>query len=153
MILGTECAYCGPRKSADAEERIPVTTLPSGEVVLQPDGNFPGYCILYYHRHATELFQLTLEERTRFIEDVANLAHAIWKVCRPAKLNYAILGNELPHLHVHVIPRYPTDGWWGKPIWLRPPHERLPLDASKAQQIAEAIRNELTPQEGQNHER
>ena len=33
---------------------------------------------------------------------------------QPVKLNYDILGNSLPHLHTHVMPRYaddPKPGW------------------------------------------
>ncbi|MGC8666975.1 MAG: HIT family protein [Chthonomonadales bacterium] len=153
LITGTECAYCRRAAPSDPELRVPVGTLPSGEVFLQRDGNFPGYCILYLRRHAAELFELTPSERASLIEDVAALAHAIWTVCRPSKLNYAILGNELPHLHVHVIPRYPDDGWWGKPIWLRPHQERVELPEPRAREIAEALRRELSSYEGQSHER
>jgi diadenosine tetraphosphate (Ap4A) HIT family hydrolase len=28
---------------------------------------------------------------------------------RPVKLNCDVLGNSLPHLHTHVIPRYAED--------------------------------------------
>ena len=34
--------------------------------------------------------------------------------CEPVKLNYDLLGNSLPHLHTHVVPRYaddPKPGW------------------------------------------
>lgn len=153
MVAGTECAYCRPAEPSGTDERIPVAALPSGQVYLQPDGNFPGYCILYLGRHASELFQLTPQERASLVEDVAALAQAIWNVCKPSKLNYAILGNELPHLHVHVIPRYPNDGWWGKPIWLRPPEDRLPLAPERASEIVDGLRNELLFHEGQSHER
>jgi diadenosine tetraphosphate (Ap4A) HIT family hydrolase len=32
-------------------------------------------------------------------------------------MNVESLGNLMPHLHWHVIPRYRNDGRWGQPIW------------------------------------
>ena len=41
------------------------------------------------------------------------------------KLNYDVLGNSLPHLHTHVIPRYADDP---RPGWPFPfPEDEPPL--------------------------
>jgi len=37
------------------------------------------------------------------------VAKAVDDRYRPAKLNLQILGNTVPHLHTHVIPRYASD--------------------------------------------
>ena len=42
---------------------------------------------------------------------------AIVAVCKPDHMNVESLGNVMPHLHWHVIPRYKRDGRWGQPIW------------------------------------
>lgn len=34
---------------------------------------------------------------------------------RPAKLNLMALGNSLPHLHAHIVPRYVDDPDPGRP--------------------------------------
>lgn len=39
---------------------------------------------------------------------------AVERAFEPVKLNYNLLGNSLPHLHTHVVPRYaddPRPGW------------------------------------------
>lgn len=36
------------------------------------------------------------------------------EVMEPVKLNYSILGNSVPHLHTHVVPRYREDP---RPLW------------------------------------
>lgn len=36
----------------------------------------------------------------------------------PDHVNIAALGNLVPHLHWHIIPRYRADPHWGAPIWL-----------------------------------
>ncbi len=30
----------------------------------------------------------------------------------PDKINIAALGNMVPHLHIHIIPRFINDPWW-----------------------------------------
>ncbi len=117
-----------------------LTTLPSGLVRLQDDGSFPGYCILYYRRHVTELHELSPAERRQLMDDLARLAEAIAAVCRPAKLNYACLGNLVPHLHWHIVPRCPDDGWWGRPFTDRPEPQKRPLAPEEYARLREALR-------------
>jgi len=38
----------------------------------------------------------------------------------PDHVNVESLGNVVPHLHWHVIPRYLDDARWGMPIWTTP---------------------------------
>jgi diadenosine tetraphosphate (Ap4A) HIT family hydrolase len=102
-------------------------TLPPGEVVW----NFPhsvallgtwqyyeGYCVLVSRRHATELSGLDDAQRRAFLEEMCLLARAIEFACRPHKLNYELLGNQVPHLHWHLFPRSRQDPDHLKPVWL-----------------------------------
>ncbi|MGH8886560.1 MAG: HIT family protein [Egibacteraceae bacterium] len=45
------------------------------------------------------------------------IARAIQSAFECARMNYAILGNEVAHVHWHLIPRYTTDPNWGRPPW------------------------------------
>ena len=40
---------------------------------------------------------------------MCTLGRAIAAAFRPRKLNYELLGNQVPHLHWHLIPRYESD--------------------------------------------
>lgn len=107
---------------------------------LQPSASFRGYCILVLKRHAVELDDLTPEERAALIEDIARVAHAIRAVCKPKKLNYEILGNVVPHIHVHIIPRYTTDSTWDRAAWFAlPDPDSLPED--EYLRLAEELRS------------
>lgn len=130
-----------------SEETALVAELTSGQVLLQNDGDFPGYCILVHRRHVTELFQLDEVERCQMMEDITRIARAIQRVSQPKKLNYAILGNEVPHLHCHVIPRKPDDGYWGKPIWARPAAEKAILDTEAFTQLKVALTDAIAADE------
>src|SRR5947208_6294623 len=70
---------------------------------------YHGYCILVARRHATELSQLDATERLAYFEEMCRLAQAIEECFRPHKLNYELLGNQVPHLHWHLFPRYADD--------------------------------------------
>lgn len=134
---GADCRLC--RENAALPDGGLVSALGSGRVTLQDDADFRGYCILVFRRHVVELTELAAAERTALIADIDQVARAIQTVCRPVKLNYAILGNEIPHLHAHIIPRYPDDGWWGRPIWTRPAEQRRPLPADEFERLRSAL--------------
>src|SRR5438132_6069866 len=67
--------------------------------------------------HDEELYQLTDKNRKSFLEDMSRVAAALAKTFNPDKMNYELLGNGMPHLHWHLVPRYKTDPLWGRPIW------------------------------------
>ena len=104
---------------------------------LHADQFFPGWTVLVLKRHATELFDLTREERSQLIEEVTEVSRTLAVVFDAVKVNYELLGNQLPHIHWHLIPRLaddqaPRDAVWTvrhKPKRLTPDthHERISL--------------------------
>ena len=69
-----------------------------------------GYVILVYNKsHATELYKLGREDRIAFMDDLVDIAGAIDRAYAVHKMNYELLGNLVPHLHWHIIPRRRSD--------------------------------------------
>jgi diadenosine tetraphosphate (Ap4A) HIT family hydrolase len=93
---------------------------------LFDDQFFPGWTVLVLKRHATEIFQLSADERSRLFEEVSAVAQALMEAFRPIKINYELLGNQLPHIHWHVIPRLTNDPAPRDPVWTVG-HERQTL--------------------------
>jgi len=110
---------------------------------LFDDQFFPGWTVLVLNRHATELFDLTREERGRLIEDLSAVATALALAFEPVKLNYELLGNQTPHIHWHVIPRLADDPALREPVW-RVAHDPLRLTASQRQDRIARIQTQLT---------
>ena len=109
---------------------------------LFEDQFFPGRTVLVLKRHATELFELTREERSVLMEDATAAAHALQKAFTPVKINYELLGNQLPHIHWHIIPRLADDPAPREPIWTyRHPSRGLAHD--ELQQRIALIRQHL----------
>jgi diadenosine tetraphosphate (Ap4A) HIT family hydrolase len=84
---------------------------------LNPDQAFEGYAFLTLKWHEEELYKLSDKDRKQFLEDMSLIANALSKAFKPDKMNYELLGNSMPHLHWHLIPRYTSDPMWGRPIW------------------------------------
>lgn len=84
---------------------------------LFDDQFFPGWTVLVLNRHASELFDLTQDERSRLIEEVSEVALALTMAFEPVKINYELLGNQLPHIHWHIIPRLTGDPAPREAVW------------------------------------
>ena len=74
-----------------------------------------GYSIVVWRgRHVAEPTELDAAEAAAFWHELLHVGRALERALEPVKLNYELLGNSLPHLHAHVIPRYaddPRPGW------------------------------------------
>ena len=84
---------------------------------LHDDQFFPGWTILVLKRHATELWQLTSGERAGLMEEVTRVARALGQAFDAVKLNYELLGNQIGHIHWHLIPRRADDPAPKAPAW------------------------------------
>jgi diadenosine tetraphosphate (Ap4A) HIT family hydrolase len=114
-------------------------------------GRFPlrrGYSYVVWHgRHVAEPTQLTDEEAAGFWKDVLTVGRAIEERYRPCKMNYELLGNGVPHLHAHLIPRYLDDAAAGGPLpredWNRAFEQ--PVLEAELRSESQALRSLLRP--------
>src|SRR5947209_5759036 len=97
-----------------------ITTLPSVTCPSPPMADLP-LCrtarILVARTHATELSCLPDAERPGFLDEMSLLAKAIEASFPPRKMNYELLGNQVPHLHWHLFPRPFDDADPLRPVW------------------------------------
>lgn len=109
--LETACELCD-RLSGDI-----VFSQEKWRVVLVDDANYPGFCRVIWHDHVQEMSDLAQADRLEIMQAVFTVEQAIRTVMQPHKINLASLGNMVPHLHWHVIPRYSDDAHFPNPIW------------------------------------
>jgi diadenosine tetraphosphate (Ap4A) HIT family hydrolase len=115
----SDCIFC--RKLSDLNSLPPhelIWQFPNSVALLGPWQYYQGYCVLVARTHATELHHLTEQERIAYFNEMCKLAQAIDESFHPRKLNYELLGNQVPHLHWHIFPRYDHDPDVLKPVWL-----------------------------------
>lgn len=124
------------------EPELRIAEFEHSYAVLNRDQFFPGYSLLFTREHVTELFHLDPGVRGGLMEEVNQLAFALNRAFAPTKMNYELLGNMVPHIHWHLIPRHSSDPLWPRPIWSEPHTERQLEPAALAATIA-AIRTAL----------
>jgi diadenosine tetraphosphate (Ap4A) HIT family hydrolase len=86
-------------------------------VILAEDANYPGFARVVWRAHVREMSDLADADRLLLNEAVWQLELAVREVMQPLKVNVASLGNVVPHLHWHVIPRYADDAQFPAPVW------------------------------------
>lgn len=102
-----------------------------------------GYSVVVWRgRHVAEPTELSDDEATAYWLEVLRAGKAIESVLGPVKLNYDLLGNSLPHLHTHVVPRYADDPRPGWPFPF-PDDERPPIEEEVFRRDLEALRGWL----------
>jgi diadenosine tetraphosphate (Ap4A) HIT family hydrolase len=94
------------------------------DAYLQKDGRQRGYTIVVWRgRHVAEPTELAPDEAAAYWSELLRVGRALEEHFEPVKMNYETLGNSLPHLHTHVMPRYADDP---KPGWPFPHPEEAP---------------------------
>ena len=113
-------------------------------VILVDDRDYPGYCRVIWNAHVAEMTDLSAAQIARLMGTVFAVEEALRAVLRPHKINLASLGNVVPHLHWHVIPRFADDAHFPQPIW--GPRQREPDAIRLAQRHAQlaALRAAIT---------
>jgi diadenosine tetraphosphate (Ap4A) HIT family hydrolase len=109
---------------------------------LNPDQFFRGYSFVTLKWHSEELYRLSDKDRKGFLEDMSRISRALSDAFNPDKMNYELLGNGMPHLHWHLVPRYKTDSFWGRPIWSGP-RRRKRLTREDYVEIVAKIKDKL----------
>jgi len=88
-----------------------------GDAYLERHPIARGHAIVIFRgRHVADFTSLTAAEVAAYWVDVHTVARMIEQVFSPCHMNYQLLGNSVPHLHVHLVPRYVDDPAPGRPL-------------------------------------
>ena len=109
---------------------------------LNDDQFFPGWSVVVFKRHATELFHLAPTERIQLMEEVSRFAKVLADTFDANKMNYALFGNQMSHIHWHLIPRIQGDPAPLEPVW-RVPHDRVALSEDQIQATIARVKTRL----------
>lgn len=112
-----------PTATSSKGKPCPFCTLPAGRVVeenefalLIRDGYpvSPGHSLIIPKRHVGSFFEATASERTSLLALLDKAKDLVEQDYTPAGYNIGIndgaaAGQTVPHLHIHLIPRYTGD--------------------------------------------
>ncbi len=135
--------------------------LPGGEIVWEDalcravlvkggEGrDYPGFCRVIWKAHVGEMTDLTATDRRHLMALVFATEAALRACLRPTKINLASLGNVVPHLHWHVIPRFADDRHFPAPIWAAAKRQTSPSRPVVAStMLRQAIESALAEEQG-----
>ena len=133
----TNCVLC--KDELRPEEGQLIWRGDDCRVILVNDPDLPGFCRVIWNRHIAEMTDLTYGEREHLMSLVFAVEEAIRHVMDPDKVNIAALGNMVPHIHWHVIPRYQDDTFFPGSAWSKRVQE-LPLSKlAERRQLADQL--------------
>jgi diadenosine tetraphosphate (Ap4A) HIT family hydrolase len=123
---GTDCPMCAEGRPEETPDAVRFHAGALADAYLRRANIQRGLSLVVWRgRHVAEPTELEDEESFRYWRDVMLVARAIEAVMEPVKLNFNLLGNSVPHLHTHIVPRYADDP---RPGWPFPFPEEDPPD-------------------------
>jgi len=117
-------------------------------VVGVADPDYPGFCRVVWRDHVREMTDLAPPDRAHLMQLVFAVEAALRSLMQPCKINLASLGNQTPHLHWHVIPRFARDRHFPRPVWAEPPARPHEVAAFASERIARHVRDMLNGKDG-----
>lgn len=118
---------------------------PCCRVILVSDPDYPGYCRVIWQTHIKEMTDLATSDRNHLMNVVFAVEAALCELLLPDKINLASLGNQTPHLHWHVIPRYREDAHFPSPVWSARLRDAVAHPAPAIDLLRQRLSVRLTP--------
>ncbi|MBO3736716.1 HIT family protein [Actinoplanes flavus] len=107
---GSGCVLCTFVGNEDPAWGVRVYTGRVANAYLATIGQIRGYCwVIWRDGHVCEPTDLDPADAQLFFADMLTVGRVLQELLEPAKLNFEILGNKVPHLHAHVVPRPVVD--------------------------------------------
>jgi len=89
-------------------------------LVLADEPDWPGLVRIIWNAHVAELSDLSDPEANALMVAIRQVERVLRDTLAPTKVNVASLGNQVPRLHGHIVPRWRDDLTFPGSIWTRP---------------------------------
>ena len=106
-------------QARNGENPTVICRVNSGWVVIGDVQVVRGYCLLLPDPVVESLNDLSREKREECLYEMSVIGDALMEITGCDRVNYEILGNTDPALHIHIFPRYghEPDGQRQMPVW------------------------------------
>lgn len=112
-------------------------------VIRTDEGGFPAFYRLVWTDHVVEFSDLPPADRRVCMDAVVLVEQCLRSHLKPAKVNLAALGNAVPHLHWHIIARFPWDSHFPAPVWAAAQREAPVAEMARIAVVRPALEGEL----------
>ena len=117
-VIANTCPICTSvdRAGTGAHPSL-IATLGHGLLMLGENQGCEGWCVLHLRAHVEHMDDLSIDVQREVFAECARAARAIRRVFGPVRINYECLGNQVAHVHWHLIPRHANDPEPRQPVW------------------------------------
>lgn len=112
-------------------------------VIRVDDPFYPAFLRVIWRDHIREMSDLPPPDQRHLMNVVLAAEGALRSLLTPHKINLASFGNQVPHLHWHVIARHPLDRHFPEPIWGTPQRPGQALVPPSDGHLSTALRDAL----------
>jgi len=132
-----DCVFCKIIKGLSEEDKI----WEDGEFLAILDINpcARGHLLVIPKKHYRWVWDVENDEYLRYMDKIRYLAGVLRKVFGTDCVQSAIVGMDVSHAHVHLLPRVEGDGFKGIPV--TPMKEKLSV--KEMNEIADKIKKGL----------
>lgn len=113
-------------------------------ITLVADPDYAGFCRVIWNAHVREMSDLAPAMRERLMCVVFALEQVLRELMQPDKVNLASFGNQVAHVHWHVIPRFQDDAHFPDAVWA-PRHRAGRPRAIDRRVLAQCLEASLGP--------
>ena len=137
--VSMDCVFCRIIHGKEPSAKVYEDELVVAFLDINPIN--PGHTLVVPKRHVEYFDQLSDDEAVRMAIVVRRLAKAIIKAVKAHGYNIlsnngVVAGQRIPHLHIHIIPRFKGDGY-------RFLCKGKPANLSELSKIASKIRDKI----------
>lgn len=116
-------------------------------VIQSDEPGFPAFYRVVWNAHVAEFSDLAPADREHCMQAVVLVEQVLREQLAPTKVNLAALGNQVPHLHWHVVARFDWDSHFPDAVWAAARRaqdsERIAVIASRRSLVHDALRARL----------
>jgi len=120
-----------------------ILKLNGGTLYVNHSQTYLGRIMYVLNKHLTDVSDLANEDDW-WTDQLGGDIRMILKVLKTSfecdRIDLASLGNEVPHLHFHLIPRYVNEPNFSEAPW---PHKKYIISKDVQAKIAESLRNDF----------
>lgn len=113
------------------------------------EAGLPAFYRLVWNAHVREFTDLAEADQWLCMQALVRVEKTLRQHLQPDKVNLASLGNQVAHLHWHVIARFAWDSHFPAPVWAAEQRQVWPEGCAQVLRLRPALEGALAKQIGQ----
>ncbi len=88
------------------------------QIRLQDNAKFPWIMLIPKRNKVSQILDLNRKDQIRLMDEIQYCSKIMKKNFPCDNLNVEKVGNIVPQLHIHIVPRHKKDSSWPLSIWV-----------------------------------